>query len=63
MVQPQGVKHRLRVETKTQVSYALVYKRIRIYTSAITTLRASGRSTIRKQEKKTYGCRGLHGLG
>jgi hypothetical protein len=50
MVQTQGVKHRLRVEAKTPVSYALVYKRILIYTSATRTLRASGRSTIRKTE-------------
>jgi hypothetical protein len=50
MVQPQRVKYRLRVEAKTQVSYALVYKRIRIYTSATPTLRASGRSTIKKME-------------
>jgi hypothetical protein len=48
MVQSQGVKHRLRVEANTQVSSALVYKRIRIYTSVTPTLRASGRSTIRK---------------
>jgi hypothetical protein len=50
MVQPQGGKHRLRVEAKTQVSSTLVYKCIRIYTSATPTLRASGRSTIRKTE-------------
>jgi hypothetical protein len=50
MIRPQGVKHRLRVEAKTQVSSALVYKRILIYASVTLTLRASGRLTIRKTE-------------
>jgi hypothetical protein len=31
MAQPQGMKYRLRVEAKTQVSSTLVYKRIHIY--------------------------------